>query len=679
MLNLQNYLNSSGELKLYKYKIINLKNNEFLKLHSTQNDLIILEQVDEINGYLNNSVLNLNEKTDNEQILFNYFDTFTLSTNQNVFEPLQTMNKDFYLFALKNEYDIDFNKDEIYYIDSNSQVDYDFSDTNDDENYLYQITFSNVKQLKNYDLDTIEYKLKKYVNNEFTKYIELEVEPSMLFSDLVFVGRRIKDNGEIENNVIPEIKIANDVLMYPHLMHPMLAQKDYIYWYDNFNSFVEIINEFFTNSNILTFEPIFDFLKKEYEFTLVSSDFIEILNKILNVTITLTSNYSNFKENKEKEIKKFKEEIYSGSNPKEFCDFQIKTYFDKLTLFNQKVRKTFELIFLMFSQYISSSFCFKGGLTQEHELFLPFYVEIKGDEKNRGYILRSNYFYFDNKIKKWIPKGDGLLNHNTFEFHSNAMTLPVLPNQIEETNITNSPIDFNSTQSQNFNYLMWHPSNEKTIDNYLSHIKQTSKKDEYFYRTVSWQIAGGYTITHRTSIEPFAEEKFEARFDSEEDFRAKARFIPVVDEILRNPNYSINENEWYKRDNVKIYRKNFEKNYKSGGYSFGSQARNNSGWWYKYDSVWVYLTFKIKNIVQNSEFYKPIFLYKSKDDFLKNFDLNEPIKIKFVVNENNFILENISIKSIFASKINISVNNSTKTYKLSSLKSKLSSETKIII
>jgi|GEM_PF-5050567 len=229
MLNLQNYLNSSGELKLYKYKIINLKNNEFLKLHSTQNDLIILEQVDEINGYLNNSVLNLNEKTDNEQILFNYFDTFTLSTNQNVFEPLQTMNKDFYLFALKNEDDIDFNKDEIYYIDSNSQVDYDFSDTNDDENYLYQITFSNVKQLKNYDLDTIEYKLKKYVNNEFTKYIELEVEPSMLFSDLVFVGRRIKDNGEIENNVIPEIKIANNVLMYPHLMHPMLAQKDYIY------------------------------------------------------------------------------------------------------------------------------------------------------------------------------------------------------------------------------------------------------------------------------------------------------------------------------------------------------------------------------------------------------------------------------------------------------------------
>jgi len=83
--------------------------------------------------------------------------------------------------------------------------------------------------------------------------------------------------------------------------------------------------------------------------------------------------------------------------------------------------------------------------------------------------------------------------------------------------------------------------------------------------------------------------------------------------------------------------------------------------------------------VQNSEFYKPIFLYKSKDDFLKNFDLNEPIKIKFVVNENHFILENVSIKSIFASKINISVNNSTKTYKLSSLKSKLSSETKIII
>gem|GEM_PF-4323119 len=71
-----------------------------------------------------------------------------------------------------------------------------------------------------------------------------------------------------------------------------------------------------------------------------------------------------------------------------------------MVIFNQKVRKTFELIFLMFSQYISSSFCFKGGLTQEHELFLPFYVEIKGDEKNRGYILRSNYFYFDNKIKK---------------------------------------------------------------------------------------------------------------------------------------------------------------------------------------------------------------------------------------------------------------------------------------
>ncbi|SYV90140.1 Uncharacterised protein, partial [Metamycoplasma alkalescens] len=159
MIKLSDYVNSSGEVKLYRYKVVNLKFKEYLKFNTKTNDLIILEEDGFFSGFLNQSTFNLNEKVEDDRVLFSYLETFNFYTNEKIIEPIFKKNNDFYLFSFKEKNDIDFNQDKFYYLDSNSNVEYDFSDDfYNAENYLFQVSFSNVKALKNYDVNKIEYR-----------------------------------------------------------------------------------------------------------------------------------------------------------------------------------------------------------------------------------------------------------------------------------------------------------------------------------------------------------------------------------------------------------------------------------------------------------------------------------------------------------------------------------------
>ncbi|CRH45890.1 Uncharacterised protein [Chlamydia trachomatis] len=95
-------------------------------------------------------------------------------------------------------------------------------------------------------------------------------------------------------------------------------------------------------------------------------------------------------------------------------------------------------------------------------MFLPFYVTSLNISERTflSFNLNSNFYVREkeannpsSEVLKLSPK-EFLNRHNIFKFGTNTITLPFLPNQISEVDISNSPLDFNTSQSLNFNFLL---------------------------------------------------------------------------------------------------------------------------------------------------------------------------------------------------------------------------------
>lgn len=135
-------------------------------------------------------------------------------------------------------------------------------------------------------------------------------------------------------------------------------------------------------------------------------------------------------------------------------------------------------VILALSSYILSSFSIKGGLNEEHKLALPFYFESNGNLIDTK--LKSEWFLFeDGTIKPNTKHNDGVLNSNLVFFNNEVIQFPTPPLQLQEVNVSNLPIEFNTSNSANLNYI-WYSffNNESDITKYLllqQEIKTTEK------------------------------------------------------------------------------------------------------------------------------------------------------------------------------------------------------------
>ncbi|BDX52598.1 hypothetical protein JPM7_2050 [Metamycoplasma equirhinis] len=682
MIKLQNYVNSSGEIKLYKYKVLNLKFKEYLKFNIKTNDLIILEPLEEINGYVSQSSINLNEKPEDERILLSYVDGFTFSSNEKVFEPLVEHDNDFYLFAFKNREEIDLDTDDFYYIDSNSSVEYDFSDDSiDGENYLFQVNFSNVKQLKNYDFNKIEYKFVENINKEYTNLVYLTVPSTICISDLVFKGRKIISDSQTENNVIANFKLkSDDVNLFPHLLHPINVQKEYAAWFDQTNLWFSLFKTYFFDKKYLDWAAFYGaLLKKMFSNEANISMMLNfneniILDKLIKVTEKLTSNFAGMSS---KEKSDFKEETYNGNDPKQYCDFEIYNFLQNFQ--DEALKDYIRLILLMMSKYIASSYCFKGGLTEEHELFLPFYLE-KTLIKNT-WRIKSNYFYFDNEKNEWLPKNNILDQHNIFKFHNKLINMPILPEKISEINISNSPLDFNTDKSHNFNYLIWNPSKSLSLNKYFLKLGISPSQKQVKLIEISW-LTGAKPPHPRQRFKKLPWQKillkdyFKDIQQSWESFWEEIKKRLDVMAIINNPENEVDIK--YTQDHAYMERIGYESKY---NYSTPN-SHSSPGWSLKFTDEKMVIPFRVINNLNEEQIINAEYLYKSQNDFKKtlNEEFEDKLTFCFQLLEKNFILEDITIKSIFANNIEIKIDNYiTKNYKLSFEDSKLLTETKLII
>ena len=127
MIKLTEFVNPQGEITLYKYKVVNVKNKNQLEIHLNSPDLIILDPVASIIGQISQSEQNLSDKSTEDVSLLSYTDSFTFSTNEDVFEPTKSITSDFYLFSLASTEKINFKEDQLYYVDNDSKINYDWS------------------------------------------------------------------------------------------------------------------------------------------------------------------------------------------------------------------------------------------------------------------------------------------------------------------------------------------------------------------------------------------------------------------------------------------------------------------------------------------------------------------------------------------------------------------------
>ncbi|WP_156930249.1 hypothetical protein [Mycoplasmopsis lipofaciens] len=681
MIKLEEYL-EDNQIKLHKYKVKNLKNN-YLNLSLKETNIIFLEYIEEIKGNVENSSLNIKELPNGENnVLLEYVEDFTFITNEEIFQPLDENEIDFYLFSFKDPNNIDVKKDNFYFIQANSNVTYDLSEY--ENQYLFEINFSNIKQLKNFDSNNVIFKFRN--NEDYTRKIELKVPNSVIFSDLAFIGTKTKSNGEKINNFLANVTLENDIKFFPHLIHPVAIQSDYVYWYDSFNNY--LVSLFNLYGNTLSLNDlkriIIDKLKISFdEAKKIVESFFKVLQDSQHVLNVLMSNFAVF-NNDEQKIKKFKADYYNGNNPKEYIDWKLKEFFDEIDTYNDsRLKKIFETLILMMSNLLLSSFCFKGGFTHEHELFLPLYIS-SFNKSTQNFTLDSHYFSYLNQ--KWIPKFF-INNHNVFDFRTKPITLPLFPEKIEELDITNSPIDFNTSNSLNFNYLGFAPSKKQNLTDYINKTILKKSSTGIIKRTITWDIddPDGVERTY-TNVRGVTEEPNVSNlkilinkyydcsvYRNREDFY-KLKVQEEANKFVDGINSKIIVDSI--PDNVSGY---FYDGEIVRTYSSGSRGRTKHTV-VKFRKVHFEVEISIEIINNDLEIYQPQFLYKNENEYLETFNnLEEELNITFTF-PTNFQLEKIIIKSIFAKNIKIKLNDENwNNYKLAYSNNKLNTTTKIIL
>lgn len=714
MIKVQDYFNGN-EITLYKYKITNLKNNQYLDLSISETNSIELEYYGIIRGQIENSSPIIKEMPNGETTtLLEYIEDFNFTSNDTVYDPLNPQEKGFYLFSFKSPDEIDYDVDNFYYINNGSSVLYD-TESYEAGNNLFEINFSNVKQLKNFDSNRIIFK--KYSDSiQNVNVVEIKIPNSMLISDISFIGTKNSIDGKkiknfsaqpiLENN-LKQSNLPN-IYFYPRIINPIKVEGDSVYWFDSFNNYLRFVFDFGSwKLDKATFKKRIKNFTNNYEIQAkldhLSEEFFKTLERCYYVTNSIMTSFAGFSDS---EKNTFRETIYNGNNIKEYTDWQFKVFLDEAdSLGNEDILMCFKTFIMMCSGFFQSSYCLKGGFTEEHKMFLPFYVTSLNISERTflSFNLNSNFYVREketnnpsSEVLKLSPK-EFLNRHNIFKFGTNTITLPFLPNQISEVDISNSPLDFNTSQSLNFNFLLWAPSDVPYLNDYVKYKKLENNnviasKTEYisaklqgvfapdFQRRTFPQNANGNTPFESwkpDSIYVAYDSWFSTTLNQRNWYWVLYNAFPI--EIRKSPYYSFYDlKQPIENWNVKNVHVRLNKPVcrKVRGYH-GSKAQ------IECEYTEVEFMYKVTWIKKDTDIriYSPNFLYSNQGEYLQNNDTEEKELTMKLLFDSDFNLEKINLKSIYADSIKIKTNkdHEFREYKLSSSSNPLNTTTKIYI
>lgn len=441
IINLSEYYNSGNMPKIYMYEILNKKQSlNALNIKEASINIFKIGNEKVIYGSFNKKDLSMSIIPPSEdQIIrqadLKYRNHLEFFTNQDL--PLASEIHN-YVFCLK-EFQTD-PKQKIYIIGNNNTF---LSSNLGFENQTSKMwsleliefesldIFKNAKSLFIFEKTTNE-------NRGALESIKLEFKSSALINNIEFIGDISNNKEKIKNSII---NFSTNFKNFITLFTIPIFQNDnqlllYTSWLNkNYSMLLGDIQPGFNLGN-LSISTV-DFLDKRA---------LDLFYDLIDTTNKLTSGFAGMTD---EQIRNFKETKFSGSDPKDYCDFKISQFLNDK---EKDYKRKFKNYILALSEYISSSYCWKGGLTQEHKLGLPFYM----DYINNILYYRSSYYNLTNENGELKLENiyQGFLFNNIYSFQDKVIALPLLPANVKEQDLSNTPLDFNKT-SYNFNYITY--------------------------------------------------------------------------------------------------------------------------------------------------------------------------------------------------------------------------------
>lgn len=672
IINLSEYYNSGNMPKIYMYEILNKKQSlNALNIKEASINIFKIGNEKVIYGSFNKKDLSMSIIPPSEdQIIrqadLKYRNHLEFFTNQDL--PLASEIHN-YVFCLK-EFQTD-PKQKIYIIGNNNTF---LSSNLGFENQTSKMwsleliefesldIFKNAKSLFIFEKTTNE-------NRGALESIKLEFKSSALINNIEFIGDISNNKEKIKNSII---NFSTNFKNFITLFTIPIFQNDnqlllYTSWLNkNYSMLLGDIQPGFNLGN-LSISTV-DYLDKRA---------LDLFYDLIDTTNKLTSGFAGMTD---EQIRNFKETKFSGSDPKDYCDFKISQFLNDK---EKDYKRKFKNYILALSEYIASSYCWKGGLTQEHKLGLPFYL----DYINNILYYRSSYYNLTNENGELKLENiyQGFLFNNIYSFQDKVIALPLLPANVKEQDLSNSPVDFNKT-SYNFNYItyLFIPDenfknlvfgNYEVVSNEPESIKYSFERQitEIISTTLGWHSAEKNLLKDALQKTINLDKLIDNTKITIENFQKNGSNYPGGVSNINNVNLKFDYNDAIKNSvndlvstNIDFWARKkypnipndalFEKheiteygydftNYKAvydltgATVSWNTKLKVNVNVWYKHK----------KNVINKLGDPSYIFNYQEWVNFLMKYHYYNDININFFPNlENNFVVEKINSISISA-------------------------------
>lgn len=441
IMDLSEYYNSGNMPKIYMYEILNKKQSlDSLNIKEASINIFKIGNEKVIYGSFNKKDLTMSIIPPSEdQIIrqadLKYRNHFEFYTNQDL-PPSDEIHN--YVFCLKSFQENP--KQKIYIIGNNNTF---LSSNLGAENQVSKMWSLELIEFESLDIfknakSIFTFKNKKDKNQGTLEYIVLSFKSSALINNIETIGD-ISNNSEIINNTILPF----------YTKHKYIVSLFSIPVFQNDNQIMVYASWLNKNYSMLLGDTmpgmgLSNFTLETIKY--LDNNALQLFYDLVDTTKKLTSGFAGMTDD---QIRNFKETKFSGSDPKDYCDFKISQFLNDK---EKDYKRKFKNFILALSEYIASSYCWKGGLTEEHKLGLPFYM----DYINGVLYYRSSYYNLtnDNGEVKLENIYHGFLFNNIYSFQDKVLSFPNLPANVKEQDLSNTPLDFNKT-SYNFNYITY--------------------------------------------------------------------------------------------------------------------------------------------------------------------------------------------------------------------------------
>ncbi|WP_330463327.1 hypothetical protein [Metamycoplasma gateae] len=674
--------------ELYFFKICNLENPKELALKNNLSISLKLKKVGKINGKYVGFTNTLNQKNDlDNNVIYDYANSFDFYTDQKIDEK-------FYFFSLKEQPE---NLEDFYY-SFNLE---DAISPEDDSEHVFTISLKSVSLLKEINNNFLTFEFIENDEEAEIENIRIRFKNYGFINEINFFGELEDDN----NNILPS-KIKPDSFSFsnpnyifvPNIINPIFSNNKNLVLYSNFWEKINLLDL----KNLL---PKIDNKTKKINLkNFFLSTFAVLLEenilKCLWVNKVLSTGFAGFSED---EKKNFKENVFNGTDQSIYIDKIFNDLFNTLNVSGFELEtKRLANVIIMLSESLKSRYAWKNGMNTEHKIGLPFFIDVVNYHENNDYEvfkrnvelhLNSNWFYFDNQKIEPVPPT--IFDNNLKQFEQYVLTLPSLPDKLDDQTYSNSPVDFNTKKSTNLNFLNWSVLNKEDFLNIFDKfekpnlsIELESKATQPFkvvqfgkeirvfdflnknvfdnFETIVFNFSKLKQVNDARYVEKLTAYSQLTDFIEAWVLERKSELIPRGYKIVKNSSrvFSKNGENSDFIEGIHFYKKG-SSSYSGGSGGAGQRERV----FFEF-----YISFqvrKIEKVIDKS--YKNDWVWNNPVDYFykvfKNNMVPKDIEINLFFNKNNYFnikkINYLEIKSLFINEIKISINNGDfKSFKL---------------